>query len=102
MLETGRVTVAEAERLRGAADTEDFDQAVREIRFRHATERIDEAVEDGSITPEEAATLLERLRNGEDPRILLGLRRGTARKEGAGRRQRGDGRGRASPPSRPR
>src|SRR2546421_255478 len=59
MLENGRVTVEEAERLRGAACTQDFDEAVREIRFRHATERIDKAVEDGSITPEEAATLLE-------------------------------------------
>jgi hypothetical protein len=74
MLENGRVTVEVAERLRGAACTEDFDEAVREIRFRHATERIDKAVEDGSITPEEAATLLERLRNGEDPRFLRGLR----------------------------
>src|SRR6266700_4064373 len=85
MLETGRVTAQEAERLRGAADTEDFDEAVREIRFRHATGRIDEAVEHGWIPPEEAATLMERLRNGEDPRFLRGLRGGPRSSAGAAR-----------------
>ena len=81
MLETGRVTVEEAERLRRTADTEDFDEAVRDIRLRHATERLDAAVEDGSISPQEAAALLERLKRGEDPRVLRGLRRRTARND---------------------
>jgi hypothetical protein len=83
MLETGRITVREAERLRGAVDTEDLDEAVREIRLRHATERLDEAVADGRITPEEAATFRERLKNGEDPRFLRGLGRGPRSRAGA-------------------
>jgi hypothetical protein len=82
MLEGGRVTEEEARRLRVAADSEDFDEAVREIRLRHATERLGEALDDGRITPEEAATFRERLKNGEDPRFLRGLRRGARPRAG--------------------
>jgi hypothetical protein len=82
LVQAGRLTEQEAERLRGAADQREFDGAVREIRIRHATERVDEAVEDGRLSRPEADALLERLHSGEDPRFLRGrLRRGRSAAE---------------------
>ncbi|HMG25974.1 MAG TPA: hypothetical protein VKH36_04080 [Acidimicrobiia bacterium] len=76
MLEAGRVTEEEAERVRSATGSDDVDDAVGEIRVRHATEWLDEAVGKGRLTAEEAATVLDRLKNGEDPSALRGLLRG--------------------------
>src|SRR5262249_11950534 len=45
MLEAGRVTEDEAARVREAAESPDLDEAVGEIRNRHAADRVDEAVE---------------------------------------------------------
>lgn len=67
---SGRVTEQEAGRLRAAGGPGEFDQAVRDIRVRHAGARLDAAVADGSMSLAEADDLLERLRNGEHPRSL--------------------------------
>jgi hypothetical protein len=76
MLQAGRITAAEAERLRCAAGSSQFSEIVCEIRVRHAGARLDEAVEDGRLTREEANVLLGRLEDGEQPRFLHDLRRG--------------------------
>jgi hypothetical protein len=65
LVEAGRITTDEAERLR-AGDT----GAVAGIRVRHATARLEQAVEEGQITKEEADRLLARLRAGEHPAEL--------------------------------
>ena len=76
MLQRGRITGDEAERLRWAAGSSQFDPIVGEIRGRHASARLDQAVEDGRLTREEANVLLGRLEDGEHPRFLRSLRRG--------------------------
>ncbi len=70
MVASGRVTEAEAARLRTAADPDQFDDAVRSIRIRHAGARLEAAVESGQMTREEADGYLERLGKGEHPRSL--------------------------------
>ncbi len=75
MVTTGRVTEVEAERLRATATPGDFDDAARDIRRRHVTASVDAAVEDGSLSKQEAEAILERLENGADPRFLRDLRR---------------------------
>jgi len=47
MVETGRVTETEAARLRAATDSDEFDDAARDIRVRHAGAHLDAAVEGG-------------------------------------------------------
>lgn len=70
MVESGRVTAQEAEGLRTARGAAEFDDVVRGIRLRHATAKLETAVDDGSMSQEEADGFLERLRNGEHPRGL--------------------------------
>jgi len=74
MVRTGRLTEGEAARLVAAADSGGFEDAAREIQLRHARARVSAAVEEGSLTDEDARALLERLESGEDPRFLRGLR----------------------------
>ncbi len=95
MVEAGRLTEEEAERLRGAANARVFDDAVLEIRVRHARARLDEAVGDGRLTQNEADALLERVEHGEHPRTPLELRRPAPPREGQARTtlDRGDTRG---------
>src|SRR6266545_1369228 len=52
MVEADRLTEEEAARLRGATDANEFDDAIRDVRSRHAIEWIDEAVGDGRVTEE--------------------------------------------------
>ena len=85
MLQSGRITPDEAERLRCAAGSSQFNQIVGEIRARHAGATLDHAVEDGRLTRGEANVLLGRLEDGEHPRFLRGLRRGwDERSDGVG------------------
>jgi hypothetical protein len=70
MVESGRLTPEEAERLRGATDSSEFNGAVREIRVRHAGMQLDAAVADGRTTRVEADGFLDRLRRGEHGRFL--------------------------------
>jgi polyhydroxyalkanoate synthesis regulator phasin len=65
LVESGRITAEEAERLR-AGDTD----AVVGIRVRHATARLDRAVEAGEMTKEQADRLLAQLQAGEHPAEL--------------------------------
>ncbi len=75
MVEAGRVTVEEAQRVRSAADSEELDHAVRAIRLRHARARFEAEVRDGGMSADEAQVILQRLEDGEHPRLLRGLRR---------------------------
>jgi hypothetical protein len=65
MVATGRLTPDEAGRLRAAEGTAEFDAVLVEVRVRHATAHTDAAVASGSMTPEEAAAALARVRDGE-------------------------------------
>ena len=54
-----------------------------DVRSRHASEWIDEAVADGRLAEEDADAFRKRLRNGEDPTFVRRLRRSkTARHRG--------------------
>jgi hypothetical protein len=70
MVESGRVTETEAARLRAAGDSDEFDDAARDIRVRHAGAHLTAAVEGGDMTQEEANAHLESLKDGEHPRSL--------------------------------
>ena len=72
MAESGRISEDEARRLQAAADPAAFDAVVIAIRARHAGVRLDGAVADGTLSPETAADVLRRLREGEDPAMLDG------------------------------
>ncbi len=76
MVASGRITENEAQDLRTATDERDFNQAVRNIRVRHAGVQLDEAVADGSLTRTEADRLLDRLRTGEHGGSLRARLRG--------------------------
>jgi hypothetical protein len=66
----GRLTAEEAEWLRAAADVAGGEKVVRDIRVRHASERLDVAVAEGQISRQEADDILDRLRGGEHSRQL--------------------------------
>ena len=70
MVASGRVTDEEAARLRAASSNDEFDEAVRGIRLRHAQTRLDTAVEGGDMTREDADGFIARLGAGEHPRSL--------------------------------
>lgn len=78
LVEAGRITEEEAERLR-AAEPGERDDLIREIRLNHAKAKLDPAVEDGRLTQDEADDILGRLANGERPRFLGPLRRAPTR-----------------------
>jgi demethoxyubiquinone hydroxylase (CLK1/Coq7/Cat5 family) len=67
MLEAGRITPEEAERLRATEGTDEFERVVAAIRVRHAGEHMAAAVVQGEMTEEESDAYLERLRSGEHP-----------------------------------
>jgi hypothetical protein len=70
LIASGRVTSEEAERLRATRGTPAFEAALGEIRARHASAQLEAAVADGGTTAEEAASQLQRLRDGEHPKGL--------------------------------
>lgn len=76
MVESGRVTGQEAERLRAAREPNAFDAVIRDIRVRHAGARLGTAVDDGSLTQEDADGFLEQMTKGEHPRSLRARLRG--------------------------
>jgi hypothetical protein len=65
MVASGRVTQEEATRLRAAAGTAEFDAVMGSIRARHAAIHTDAAVAAGTMSPDDAARSLERVRGGE-------------------------------------
>jgi hypothetical protein len=68
---SGRITPEEATCLRAAAGTPEFDAVMATIRTRHARVHTDAAVA-GTMSPEDAAASLERVRDGDHS---TGLRR---------------------------
>jgi hypothetical protein len=70
MVESGQVTATEATQLRAATDEVEFENAVRAIRVRHASAKLDAAVAGGHMTRKEAEGHLARLKNGEHPESL--------------------------------
>ena len=70
MVVSGQVTPEEAERLRKAQGKPEFEEAVLDVRLRHAGERIHSAVSAGQMSQQEADDQLDRLRKGEHPRGL--------------------------------
>lgn len=82
MVRSGRLTDQEAEGLRSAREPAEFDDAIRNIRVRHAGARLGPAVAAGSLTREEADSFLDRLRKGEHSSAL----RAQLRKLRTGRR----------------
>jgi polyhydroxyalkanoate synthesis regulator phasin len=70
MVASGRITDEEAERLRATAGTPAFDAAMAAVRARHAQEHTDAAVAEGRMSPEDAATLVARVRDGEHSAAL--------------------------------
>jgi tape measure domain-containing protein len=72
LLASGRITSAEADRLREATSRDEFDAAARDIGVRHAQAQLASAVEAGELTEEEARRQLEVLRDGEHRRTLRG------------------------------
>jgi hypothetical protein len=72
MVASGRITPQEATCLRAAAGTPEFDAVMATIRTRHARVHTDAAVAAGTMSPEDAAASLERVRDGDHS---TGLRR---------------------------
>ena len=70
MVRSGQVTEEEATDLRAAANDEDYEAAVIQVRTRHARERLDAAVEAGQMTQAEADANLQHIQKGEHPRAL--------------------------------
>lgn len=65
MVESGRVTEAEAAELRAAGDDHKrFDRAIRSIRQRHASPKLDAAVAADEMTADEASGHLTSLGDG--------------------------------------
>ena len=79
IVESGRLTENEAQRLRTAAEPGEFNQAVRDIRVRHAGLQLDEAVASGSLSRAEADGYLDRVTEGEHGRFLRAHLRGLRR-----------------------
>jgi hypothetical protein len=70
LVAAGRLSADEAQRLRASSDVSGAEQVVREIRTRHASERLNAAVSEGAMSRQEADDLLERVRGGEHSRAL--------------------------------
>lgn len=77
MVASGRITPEEANRLRGAAGTTEFDAVMTNIRARHAQAHTDAAVAAGTMSPEDAAAALASVRQGNHSADLRRRIRGT-------------------------
>jgi polyhydroxyalkanoate synthesis regulator phasin len=89
MVKSGRISEEEAARLRSTEGTPEFDQAMGDIRARHAGAHMEEAVAEGQMSQAKADGYIERLKAGEHPRGLrshlgqLKRQRGSSRKRDA-------------------
>lgn len=70
MVASGRMTDAEANRLRATHGTPEFELVLGEVRARHASAYLDAAVGEGQMTEEEAEDQRQKLRRGEHPKGL--------------------------------
>lgn len=69
MLKGGRVTAEEADRVFNASDAAELERAVGEIRLRHARAKLDADVRQGRMTRDEADLVIQRIQQGEHPRL---------------------------------
>jgi polyhydroxyalkanoate synthesis regulator phasin len=65
MVTSGRITQEEANKLRAADGTTEFDEVMTAIRVRHAQAHTDAAVAAGTLSQEDAAAALESIRQGD-------------------------------------
>lgn len=70
MVASGRITPDEADRLRAATGTAEFDFVMGAIRARHAQAHTRAAVADGKMSQEAAHALLDSVRDGEHSAAL--------------------------------
>ena len=73
MMAAGRLTEEEGARLRAAAHSGALGGELQNIRLRHAKARIARDASSGRVSEDETELLLQRLNDGADPRIVLGL-----------------------------
>jgi len=79
LVRSGRVAPDEAERLLGAGEAGETEDAMTLVRLRHAGARLDALVADGRISRGEADVLLGRIRRGEHSPTLRAQIRGLER-----------------------
>jgi hypothetical protein len=77
MVASGRITEAEADGLRRADGTTEFDEVMNAIRARHAQAHTAAAVADGTMSQEDEAAALESVRQGDHSADLRRRIRGT-------------------------
>src|SRR5262245_5227728 len=65
IVQTGRMTEAEANRIRSARSADEFNAVARDIRVRHAKADLDRAVEAGTLARADADAILEQVALGE-------------------------------------
>ncbi len=65
MVGKGQMTEEEAARLRVASSDAEFDSVIRDVRARHAGQRIDAAVRSGSMSQQEGDDILAGVKRGE-------------------------------------
>ena len=70
MVSSGRMTAAEAQRLRSTQGSPEFENVIQDIRVRHASEGLDEAVADKQMSRQEADGHLQNLKDGQHPKGL--------------------------------
>ena len=70
MVQRGRITEEEAQRVRAAGTDEERASALDVIRRRHVRERIADSVAGDEMSEAEATQMLDRVERGEDPREL--------------------------------
>lgn len=84
MVASGRITESEARRLRSAVDKSDLEAVIGDISLRHAATALESAVQDNTMSREEADGHLEQVRNGEhSPSLRAHLARlGSSKRSG--------------------
>jgi len=76
MLAAGRITEDDATRLRAAAETGvGLDDAVKAVRSKHVRAKVDDAIDDGRLTAEEADSVVDEVEHGHMARLRRALRR---------------------------
>jgi len=81
MVRAGRISKEDGDRLRAAAAAGGVDEAVADVRRKHAGARVAAAVESGRVSRDDGIVLLERLERGESPeQVLRGVRTAPVRR----------------------
>jgi len=75
LVNAGRITTQEAERLRSAGTDQEFEDQLRYIRRRHVRGQVRAAASRGLLSQTEADDLLQSFERTGDPHLLSDLRR---------------------------